>query len=274
MNGGAVRQRALWAARALSHDVTLQIGARWGKNFPMHFVCGYPRSGTSWISEVLADYLNLPRPREYVLPLAFPCVVHTHAEAKRNIRPCIYVVRDGRDCLVSAYTRMVKRLAARQGILAKHYRKLFGANADLSDARRYFPIFVDDMLSSPKGTVTNWGMHVGSWLDRAGDDLGVVVVSYEKLLDEGVGYLDERLRQLYGGSEYAALEEAFGRHSIAAVQQFGEARAGTSVRKGIAGNWVNWFDRATAQRFHEVCGETLIRMGYEDGTAWVSRCAE
>lgn len=267
-----VQSRVVWLARGLSHRMTLMIGSRYGAFFPMYFVGGYPRSGTSWVSEIIADYLGVPRPTEYLLPLAFSCVVHTHAEANWPIRPCVYVVRDGRDCMVSAYFRMAKRLQTGQGVLAGHYKRLFGNHPDLRDVKQHFPVFVEDMLRAPKGTKSNWGNHVSRWIESADKDSQVSLVSYEKLLENGKDYLGECLQELFGEVSHARLQEAFDRHSSSAVQRFGESRAGTSFRKGVAGDWRHWFDRPTAELFHDVCGDTLIQLGYEKDWTWIKEC--
>jgi len=70
-------ERINWFMRSVSHYTTMSIGSRFGEKFPMHFVCGYPRSGTTWFSELLADYLNLPRPNMYIFPIGFASVIHT-----------------------------------------------------------------------------------------------------------------------------------------------------------------------------------------------------
>jgi len=40
------------------------------------------------------------------------------------------------------------------------------------------------------------------------------------------------------------------------------------LRKGIAGDWVNHFDREAAEVFHHHAGRSLIAMSYEKDSAW------
>lgn len=42
-------------------------------------------------------------------------------------------------------------------------------------------------------------------------------------------------------------------------------------RKGISGDWANYFTRRHAEAFDTLFGELLVRLGYEDGSEWIER---
>ena len=48
--------------RTASHHVTWIIGTRAPKLVPLVFVVGYPKSGTTWAAQLVADYLQMPFP--------------------------------------------------------------------------------------------------------------------------------------------------------------------------------------------------------------------
>ncbi|MDP6875494.1 MAG: sulfotransferase domain-containing protein [Alphaproteobacteria bacterium] len=48
----------------------------------------------------------------------------------------------------------------------------------------------------------------------------------------------------------------------------GSASVNTSMRKGIKGDWKNHFTPRVANRFKEIAGETLIKIGYESDMNW------
>jgi hypothetical protein len=48
----------------------------------------------------------------------------------------------------------------------------------------------------------------------------------------------------------------------------GQADPNSHFRKGIVGDWRNYFNEAHRQRFKEIAGATLIEMGYEQGWDW------
>ena len=91
----------------------------------MHFVCGYPRSGTTWFNEMLADYLNLPRPNHYIFPIGFAPVIHTHWNADSYLNDCFYNVRDGRDAVVSAYFKTIMKVYEKAPIAIRTNNRIF-----------------------------------------------------------------------------------------------------------------------------------------------------
>jgi hypothetical protein len=48
----------------------------------------------------------------------------------------------------------------------------------------------------------------------------------------------------------------------------GEADTASHFRKGITGDWQNYFNKAHRQRFKELAGDWLVEMGYETGLDW------
>jgi hypothetical protein len=54
----------------------------------------------------------------------------------------------------------------------------------------------------------------------------------------------------------------------------GQAEPLAKARKGIAGDWVNWFTRNDAELFDQLAGRLLVELGYERDSSWVARCPE
>jgi hypothetical protein len=49
----------------------------------------------------------------------------------------------------------------------------------------------------------------------------------------------------------------------------GEEKKSSFLRKGIAGDWRNYFNKETRAVFQEYAGKELIRLGYEKDDSWV-----
>lgn len=45
-------------------------------------------------------------------------------------------------------------------------------------------------------------------------------------------------------------------------------------RRGVSGDWRNWFTRADAGKFNQLAGKWLIRSGYAKDDSWVDECPE
>ncbi len=55
---------------------------------------------------------------------------------------------------------------------------------------------------------------------------------------------------------------------MSAGRKAGEGVATAKVRKGIAGDWVNYFTQRDGTLFHELAGDCLIEMGYVEDGSW------
>jgi hypothetical protein len=51
----------------------------------------------------------------------------------------------------------------------------------------------------------------------------------------------------------------------------GSEDVGSHYRKGIAGDWVNYFTREHAEAFQDKFGDLVGRLGYEANADWVAR---
>ena len=68
---------------------------------PLYVVTELPKSGGSWVSQMLSDYLCIPFPRNR-FPRLETCVMHGHYLFGKRMKNVVVVLRDGRD-VVSYY---------------------------------------------------------------------------------------------------------------------------------------------------------------------------
>ena len=50
----------------------------------------------------------------------------------------------------------------------------------------------------------------------------------------------------------------------------GQENKKSFIRKGIAGDWKNCFNREAKEVFNHYAGETLIKLGYEKESSWAN----
>ncbi|TVQ60374.1 MAG: hypothetical protein EA379_08260 [Phycisphaerales bacterium] len=260
--------------RASSHHVTWFLGTRLPDAVPLVFVVGFPKSGTTWMCQVIADYLQLPFPKASILPVGCPAVVHGHETVWKSYRKCVYSMRDGRDVMASLYFHLARRIPAGDNPpLKKWQKRAFPGMVNKDDVRRNFAPFVEAQMRRPFASPAHWGDHVRSYLE--GGREGVALLRYEDLLADGVGALSACVRTLTG-------EEADAERARWAIDKFDFSRqTGRSAgqedkakfhRKGKAGDWTNHFTREAAEIFDRHCGGALIQAGYAKDNAWVRTC--
>lgn len=252
--------------RRASARMTQSIALRFGERLGMWVGCGYPRSGTVWLCQLLSSYLDLPHPRRYRLPVAMPCVVHAHWLPDPRLPRTVYIVRDGRDVMVSRYFYEVRLAASRLNPAAARQRRarfdrVLGPRADLNDVEGNMARFVEVELSEPGWPASTWPQHVDAWLDAP---LKTAVVRYEDLRRDVHDALSPALEKLgetvdAGSLRMSGQRFEFGRQ--AGLQHDGWF--GPVLRRGVPGDWKSHFSREAATIFDQAAGRTLRRLGYE-----------
>ena len=267
------RRRRLRRWISLSHHLTFWMGQRFPATFPLVFVIGYPKSGTSWVCQLMADCLRLPFPQHSVLPIGCAAVVHGHDLPTARMRRGVYVVRDGRDVVVSSYFHVRNQVQAGGG---KRKDRSFFARHENRELRELLPEFIEHHFRNPFGCRHDWATHLRSFEQIAGSEpLGpaaMPMLKYELLLEDPVSVLAQAVESV-AGQQFSA------EHLAATVERFDFAnQAGRSrgtdntssyLRSGKAGGWRKHFSRAAAEKFDQLYGDALIAAGYENDRQWV-----
>jgi hypothetical protein len=256
-----------------SSKVTHQIALRRGDSLGMWIGCGYPKSGTSWLCNLMGTALGLPFAKDSQLPVMMPAVLHGHWRYDRRLPPSLYIRRDGRDVVVSMYhfwvrgTRMTKNPKFRR-TLTNFFLELYGPGFDPADVHGNLPRFIEyQMTAAPTTHGMTWQEHIADWWDcpRVGH------LTYEELLTDTAGTLWRALAQASGSepdremTELAALRHDFARSS---GRKRGEQHLGSFLRKGVAGDWRNQFTREAGEVFDSFAGDALVEFGYEQDRHW------
>lgn len=258
-----------------SNLMTRGVAAFWGEQFPFYYVMEYPKSGGTWLAQMVADYLEIPRPKRPVFPLGFQCVVHGHWSYSPRLRRVFYLVRDGRDVAVSLLFRVLGELD--RPVFADtwpYYRRRYPSLLELAreperDVRRTLPRFLEEWSRRSGGTRYNWSQHVGMW---TADRPNVVIVRYEDLLDDAAGTLSHVI-PIHSGApiDPERLDATIRKFSFErqSGRKPGVEVPGDDLRKGIQGDWRNYFTQASGEVFDRHFGETLMQLGYERDRAWL-----
>lgn len=228
----------------------------------------YPKSGGSWIVSLIGDVLQIPQRDIYVRPgfdlfdinkhpwysydtnLDFPknSVIKSHELPNSNLidfdADYIHLVRDGRDVIVSKW----------------FFEKEFCVMNNIS------PFLHENFDNYVKKNACEWSNYINNWSVQPvvtifyEDFLLAPVESLEKALN-AIGYQDLSRKSLeitvfkFTKDRFSALLEKTFKHN-------------TFVRKGISGDWRNYFSEKNVVDFKFAAGETLLSLGYELNSDW------
>lgn len=261
-----------WRARVrtASHVATWTLGRCFPSTIPLVFVVGYPKTGTTWACQLAADYLMLPYPRYSLLPVGCEAVVHGHELVKPWYRRGIYVMRDGRDALISQYFFLCRFIAEGDNpAIPRMFRRLFPSMKNKADVASNLPAFLERVLTHAV-TSRPWPEHVRSFYEVGNP--GVVMIRYEDLVSDGAAALAQAMSGLTGEEpDEARAEVCLQRFSFERLARRKVRHQGSAfLRQGRRGDWVNHFSRESAEIFDRHAGEALVQSGYEPDRSWVA----
>lgn len=235
------------------------------------YIMEFPRSGGTWLGDMVSDYLQYPFPKNNLFPIACDSVLHGHWKYDPRYKNVIYMVRDGRDVSVSAFYKTIKEFEQGPPSLKKYYIKHYPFLKDYQggeDLLDLFPLFLKAWIKKPDSTKLNWGEHVRAWYGKE----HVISTHYEKLLADGVGELGRVLELLEGKApDTWRLKTAVEKFSFFRMtgRKPGQIDPNSNKRKGIPGDWRNHYTPECSALFHQAFGDVLIDVGYEKNDAWV-----
>lgn len=235
------------------------------------FLVSYPRSGSTWVRFVLT-YLMLGRfddsvdfqtvqevtpdiqmvkPSGISLDVPRPRVIKSHAAFVPDYPNVVYLLRDGRDVVVSFYY---------------YCRKRSGYDGSLYD-----------FIEANCDYHVSWSEHVESWL--AGQhDMRFLCIRYEDLLADGLAVMrnvcsfagisatDDEIAEALRLSRFSRLRRLEEDRGLGYVD--GGDEQYRFIRKGEKGDWTSHFDARTKRVFKRLHQPALEKLGYADSSNW------
>jgi hypothetical protein len=234
--------------------------------FPLYIVNEYPKSGGTWIGQMLGKALDLPFPRNR-LPMLTSCIMHGHYLQSWNMKNVLIVWRDGRDVMVSQYFHSLFYNDKGNALGVERARNNLPFK-DYDDIQTNLPKFIEYVFEEKKHPRFSYADFVRHWHGRK----NVVYTSYENMRRDTVGELQRIVYELTGTK--LSLEKAveienefsFERQS---GRKVGEENKKSFMRKGVIGDWRNHFTEEACKVFDQFAGNELIRLGYEKDNSWV-----
>lgn len=164
-----------------------------------------------------------------------------------------FVMRDPRDIVVSWYFHALSPTTAQLGPIPDMRRRLVGESFD--EGMRYV---IDTVIGF--GTVDAQM----SWL-RATPDPAVAIFRYEDLAADNRAFLARLFAHLDIGmpdGDFDRLVDRFAFHRLSGGRTAGEEDPQSHYRKGVPGDWRNYFDADLERYFRAAAGDALDILGY------------
>ena len=235
---------------------------------PLYIVNEYPKSGGTWVAQMLGCALGLPFPRNRT-PKLEASIMQGHYLNSWGMNNVVLVWRDGRDVMISLYYHCLFYNDLYNAPLVHMVRKDLPLE-DYEDVRKNLPAFIEYSFTRHRTLRFSWSDFVRSW--HTHED--AVHVRYEDLHYDTAGELRRIVRELTGEQldlgAAAAISEEFS-FSKQTGRERGEENKRSFMRKGVVGDWRNHFSREAREVFDHYAGRELMQLGYESGDDWVER---
>jgi lipopolysaccharide transport system ATP-binding protein len=238
-----------------------------GQTQPTVFHITHYKAGSQWVYAILREVVG----DRIIAPLPGAEHVTKHPISRGKIYPCVYlpkeqfesldlpgeyrnfiVIRDLRDTLISHYFSMVYSHPILKSRMQKARERLkhMSVQEGLLDIirRRWIPAEIQR-----------------TWAHN--DSL---VIRYEDLNANEYEIFQKIMTACDIGFTSSALKAAVEAHSFEkkAGRKKGQEDIGSHHRKGIVGDWRNYFDETVTAAFKERFGDVLIETGYEKDYNW------
>lgn len=296
------------------------------------YVIGFPKSGNTWLTRLLADclqsrvsvslndddhieiassvnsQLDIPVATDFTIWKAHLLPSILMQIRNENITKAVYIYRDFRDIVISAFFYHHSRICETELYQNKtmSLKNFFQLLTELLISRKRnqqkdIGSLADYMLYCYKGSpkrllykhtvsisktwsdeVGAWSNHITTWLNFKKNNLNskIVFISYEKLLSDTTITLKkiiDGMGLVLPSEEH--LESTVRRQSFKEQKKFFEENSDENLpsgkkfnirflRKGVAGDWKNFFTGGMGEIVEKYHGEMLLNLGYTNKANW------
>ena len=186
----------------------------------------------------------------------------------------IHIIRDGRDQAVSMLHHVWNRSTDQGGVQTLKPGEFEKREIYRKDPQKLLQtgegIFTEERLRAAAGS---WNSRVGKTAEDGPVLLGpnYTEVRYEDLLERPNEEVERLLGFLGADTSEKAVRQAVGSASFEKLskgRERGQEDPSSFYRKGVAGDWKNYFTGRDKEIYKEEAGGLLIRLGYERDLDW------
>ena len=214
----------------------------------------YPKSGGTWLGQLVSNYLKIPFPRN-TFPITERSLFHSHYLPKYRIPKnpkIIYMVRDGRDALISLYYHQLiwsdKNKLSPKDVIYHRSKVPFDDYDNIEKNLADFMTYTYTQKPSKVKHFTymgNWYEYNTKWLNEMKTNKNIYMVKYEDLLDDTEQTVGKILKDFFHiqniDEDYLKLVVDKFSFKNQSKRNKGEENKNSFLRKGIKGDWKNYF---------------------------------
>lgn len=238
----------------------------------------YPKSGGTWLGQLISAYLDIPFPRNQ-LPSLKRSLYHSHYLPKYNIlrnKNILYLIRDGRDAMISLYYhQLIWNEKNKLNPKDVHYHRSKVPFDDYDNIEANLAAFIKYTFENKPSKwqqftyMGNWAEYNNKWVQVKHNNL--FMIKYEDLLTQPLPILKNLLESVFNlNVDAERLNQIINQFSFEnqTKRNKGEEKKSSFLRKGISGDWKNYFGTKEKELFKKYAGDTLIKLGYESDNQW------
>ena len=222
-------------------------------------VAEFPKCGGTWLSSMLGNYLDLPFPRQSLLPITFPAILHGHWKPTACGGNPIFLTRDPRDVAVSHLRHVMNRPTRSGGFWNRTLTKHAGPDFRALRFTELLEIWVTLNLEHST-SIHTWEGMVTRWLDSINRGRAKLA-TYEGLTSDTTAAMKDILSFLGAEVDDQRLNLAISRFKFDLIsgRRSGVEDVASFYRLGVANAWRNLIEpeRELVQRLVSPTAELL-----------------
>jgi hypothetical protein len=261
------------------------------------YIVGFPKSGNTWLTRLVADALDAPagsgmgiedkneiasyvdsnrKQNSNIKVLKTHFLPDKHLELEKGNHHVIYIFRDFRDVLISAFfyknakvsEDLSKLLTTKQFLNLK-----IGSKIKFVQNRNKFYNFAKNLCKTWSTDVGSWSENIKEWRSINNENiLSKSFTTYEKLLSNPEKELEKIFNNIKLNVDKSRIKEAINNQSFKTKiekieKEDNEIPLGKDfnkrfMRKGKSGDWVNFLTKKIATLIESSNGVMMGELGY------------